>query len=165
MAVALKGGIDGAFAGFETLRAIVSDFAEEVEKIATKLDDAKFLCSAAWDASKNTWAEYGIATYRCGRYGENENGFADWHERSLYFQKEVTLASDCVQEYRWQVNQITVELVEAMGQWYDALVARSGQRCRAWVSEYAQFGKLHKKFVRRFWEYGKLLGKEVPVIE
>ncbi len=164
MAMLLKGGVDQLFPGFESLLDSVSDYEQEARSAAEKLSDSKFLCSAAWGASQNNYLEYSHAVYRAGRYDEGQGGFNDWHETSLHFQNEMSDAEDCLSQYRWQVNQDTVELIEVMGRWYDDLLGRSSKRNRRWTEEYHRFGKMHKEFVRRFWEYKQLLGKEVPAI-
>ena len=162
MAIVLKGGLDG-FTGFESLVGTVSDYEVEAQKAATKLGDSKLLLSAAWSARGDTYVEYSDAAYHYGRHGENEGNFAYWRDVCLHYVTEMREAEGLIPGFQWRVNEDTIALIEVMGRWYDELASRT-KRNRVWSNECQRFAKLHREFVRRFWEYKKLLGKEVPAI-
>ena len=163
MAMLLKGGLSAS--GFEVLLGDSCNKPCEHEGVvnsaAKALEDVKLLCSAAWDTLGNTWFEYNYAIRRATCGGGD---FKSWHEISLFYHDEHELAGDIIQEYKWEINQRTVALIEAMGKWYDNLCEAAKNRSRAWKREYNRFCELHKQFARRFWEYAQLLGRAVPVI-
>jgi len=152
----LKGGLDSGFKGFNIV--LSNDIEQEIEKQAAHLSDSIFLCSAAWQANRDGWQEREDAIYRVSR------GFSFWKDTVLQLNAELSQVSDCISRYSEQVKNDTVALIELMGQWYDDLVKRAGNKTQRWFDEYKRFAKAHKQYARRFWQYRDLLGKEVPAI-